>query len=92
MSVSNHRRLLDRGRKAGLNASELYRALSASKPSPGDQSVGKPDCNGFIAEVQANGHRTFHTSRRENVIIPMNAVAVDTPTLMSIVWASEFQS
>ncbi len=59
MSTSNHRRLLNRGRKAGLNASELYRALSAIKPMPGDPQSGKPDCNGFVAEVQANGQRTF---------------------------------
>ena len=59
MSQSSHRRMLDRGRKAGLNLSELYRALSAKQPSPGDEPVGKADSNGYVAQVQANGSRTF---------------------------------
>jgi hypothetical protein len=59
MSRSSHRRMLDRGRKAGLNANELYRALSAHKPSIGDESNGKADSNGYVAQVQVNGQRTY---------------------------------
>ncbi len=58
MSQSTHRRMLDRGRKAGLNARELYQALSAHKPVPGDQPAGKSDSNGFVAQVQQNGQRS----------------------------------
>lgn len=59
MSHSTHRRMLDRGRKAGLNARELYQALSAHKPPPGDAPTGKSDGNGFVAQVQQNGQRTY---------------------------------
>ena len=59
MSDSTYRRLLNRGRKAGLNANELYRALSARQPSVGDAPLGRPDCNGFIAQIQSNGQRVY---------------------------------
>lgn len=59
MSNSSYRRMLDRGRKAGLNAYELYQALGAKQPALGDAPIGKPDSNGFIAQVQANGQRTY---------------------------------
>lgn len=59
MSHSNFRRLLDRGRKAGLNTAELYRALSGRQPFPGDGAAGQPDSNGYVAQVQANGQRSY---------------------------------
>ena len=59
MSHSSHRRMVDRGRKAGLNASELYRALAAHKPAMGDDPVGKADGNGYVTQVHANGQRTY---------------------------------
>jgi hypothetical protein len=49
--------MIDRGRKAGLKADELYRALSAGRPS--SEPLGKPDGNGFIEQVQADGKRTY---------------------------------
>ncbi len=58
MSRSSHRRLLDRGRKAGVNAEELYRALASSRPSA-DDPVGKADSNGYVAQVNENGQRTY---------------------------------
>ena len=58
MSHSSHRRMLERGRKAGLNADELYRALASRQPS-GDQPVGKADVNGYVAQVHENGQRTY---------------------------------
>lgn len=64
MSHSDYRRLLDRGRKAGLNTSELYRALSGRQPAAGDGPAGLPDSNGFIAQVQANGQRSYQPQRR----------------------------
>jgi hypothetical protein len=59
LSHSHYRRLLDRGRKAGLNTSELYRALSGRQPGAGDTPNGQLDSNGFIAQVQANGQRCY---------------------------------
>ena len=61
MTRSSHRRMLDRGRKAGLNANELYRALAAHKPLIGD-AAGKPDGNGFVAKVKENGQREYEAS------------------------------
>jgi len=58
MSQSSHRRMIDRGRKAGLNARDLYAALSARQPSA-DQPVGKADCNGFVAKVEEDGKRSY---------------------------------
>jgi hypothetical protein len=59
MLRSSYRRMLDRGRKAGLNAHELYRALAARQPAPGDDPVGRADNNGYVAQVQENGQRTY---------------------------------
>jgi hypothetical protein len=60
MSHSRYRQLLDRGRKAGLNTAELYRALSSRQPLVGDDPTGAADCNGFVAQVLANGQRSYH--------------------------------
>jgi hypothetical protein len=56
---SSIRRLVDRGRKAGLNARELYQALAGRQPTPGDQPIGQSDNNGYVAQVQANGQRIY---------------------------------
>ena len=58
MSRRSHRRMLERGRKAGLNADELYRALSAHKPVFGDEP-GKTDGNGYVGQVKENGQRDY---------------------------------
>jgi len=59
MSNSSYRRMIDRGRKAGLNARELYQALSAKQPALGDAPIGKADGNGYVAKVQENGQRSY---------------------------------
>jgi hypothetical protein len=51
--------MLDRGRKAGLNTAELYRALSSRQPMLGDGPTGQADSNGFVAQVQPNGQRCY---------------------------------
>lgn len=56
MSHTDHRTLLDRGRKAGLNTRELYQALGARRPGPGDLASGLTDGNGFVVRVLADGH------------------------------------
>jgi hypothetical protein len=57
MSNTDYRRMLDRGRKAGLNTRELYQALAGRQPVAGE--AGQSDSNGFIAQVQANGQRNY---------------------------------
>jgi len=64
MSYSNYQRLLNRGRKAGLNTTELYSALSGRQPLLGDAPTGQPDSNGFVAQVQANGQRSYRPQTR----------------------------
>lgn len=59
MNHSSHRRLLDRGRKAGLTTAELYRALSARPPSAQDGPPGQPDCNGYVVSVTSTGQRCY---------------------------------
>lgn len=61
MSKSSHQRLIDRGRKAGVNAEELYRALSSLRPT-GAEPVGRPDSNGFVAHVNADGRRSYEAT------------------------------
>ncbi len=57
------RRMLDRGRRAGLSTGELYRALASRPAAAGDAGPGQTDCNGYISQVSANGHRTFEARR-----------------------------
>ncbi len=59
MTGSHYRRLLDRGRKAGLNTSELYRALSARPPVAGDAPAGQADSNGYVVTVTTSGQRSY---------------------------------
>jgi hypothetical protein len=57
---TDYRRLLDRGRKAGLNTRELYSAMSA-RPSEGiDLSHGQSDGNGYVSSFDQNGRVVFH--------------------------------
>ncbi len=52
-------KLLDRGRKAGLRTADLYQALSSRQPDATDEAPGHTDCNGYVPQVDANGHRTY---------------------------------
>src|SRR5262245_45644542 len=66
MNRSSIRRMLDRGRKAGLSTSDLYRALTARPAIAGDAGPGQTDCNGYVSQVNANGQRTFDAQRRRD--------------------------
>ena len=66
MSHSQHRRFLDRGRKAGLNTADLYRALSARPPVAGDGPTGQPDSNGYVGTVTSTGQRTYAPQPRRS--------------------------
>lgn len=63
MSHTDYRTLIDRGRKAGLGTSELYRALGARRPEASDQ-VGQSDGNGFVPDYGTNGRREYHPLAR----------------------------
>jgi hypothetical protein len=63
----DYRTLIILGRKAGLQTSELYQALSARRPEAGDRVPGQADGNGFISTYGRNGQRVylpFSQSRR----------------------------
>jgi len=59
MSRSDYRTLIDRGRKAGLSTSDLYRALAARPPEAADQTMGQADGNGFVTSYDQGGHRIY---------------------------------
>jgi hypothetical protein len=59
MGRTNHRTLVDRGRKAGLRTSELYGALSSSRPEGADAAPGVADTNGFVCAFDLHGQRIY---------------------------------
>jgi hypothetical protein len=59
MSRSDYRTLIDRGRKAGLNARELYGAIAARQPESGEHFLGQADCNGFVVGYNQAGQRIY---------------------------------
>lgn len=58
MPRTDYQRLIDRGRKAGLGTSELYRALGSHRPEVGAQ-LRRTDGNGFVSELGTHGERVF---------------------------------
>ena len=62
MHHSSYHLLLSRGRKAGLTTRELNSALASRPVLVHDQQPGQPDCNGFVAGIDAQGHRTYRPS------------------------------
>jgi hypothetical protein len=59
MPRSDYRTLINRGRKAGLNTSELYSALAGRRPTTQDLEAGGRDGNGFATGLNAAGQQTF---------------------------------
>lgn len=59
MPHSDYRTLIDRGRKAGLATSELYRALGCRPPEDGDPDLGRTDGNGFVSCYNQHGQRVY---------------------------------
>jgi hypothetical protein len=59
MSRSDYRTLIDRGRKAGLRTSELYRALAGRRPEGSDGLADQADSNGYILGYAVNGQRVY---------------------------------
>ena len=58
MSRRDYRTLIDRGRKAGLGTSDLYRAMAA-QPSGTPLTPGQSDSNGFVPRYDEQGQRIF---------------------------------
>ena len=56
---SSYQMLLSRGRKAGLSTRELNQALSTRPVGGDEQGPGQADPNGYVAGVDARGHRTY---------------------------------
>ena len=54
----SYRTMIDRGRKAGLGTSDLYRALAA-QPSGASLAPGQSDGNGFVPRFDEQGQRIF---------------------------------
>jgi hypothetical protein len=59
MGRTNHRTLVDRGRKAGLRTSELYGALVSSRPEGRDPAQGVSDGNGYVSCFNVLGNRVY---------------------------------
>jgi hypothetical protein len=59
MRHTDYRTLINRGRKAGLNTTELYTALATRPPEAGDHLSGKADGNGFAPAFDHQGQRVF---------------------------------
>lgn len=55
----NIRRLLDHGRKAGLNTRELYSAMSAQVSEGTDLPPGQSDGNGYVPGYDGAGRPVF---------------------------------
>jgi hypothetical protein len=55
---TDYHTLISRGRKAGLGTRELYLAMS-TRPSEGNDALGRADTNGYIASINAQGQRVF---------------------------------
>lgn len=63
----DHRTLINMGRKAGLNTSELYQALTGRRPEAGERQDLGADTNGFSARIGQGGRCIYlpHPGKRE---------------------------
>jgi hypothetical protein len=59
MSRSDYRTLLNHGRKAGLNTSELYSALATRPAEAHDVGGRTADGNGFVSQYLQGGRRVY---------------------------------
>jgi hypothetical protein len=59
MGRTNHRTLVDRGRKAGLRTFELYGALASRSPEGRESGPGIADGNGFVSCFDLLGNRVY---------------------------------
>jgi hypothetical protein len=59
MFHTDYRTLIDRGRKAGLNTSDLYTSIAARPPEANELTGGQADENGFVAGYNQKGQRIY---------------------------------
>jgi hypothetical protein len=59
MSRSDHRTLLNHGRKAGLSTREMYNALATRPPEAQDYNSRQGDGNGFVSDYTKGGRRVY---------------------------------
>ncbi len=59
MTHTDYRKLIDRGRKAGLRTAELYQAMSAERTQGMGSSLGQTDGNGYASTYGADGRPVF---------------------------------
>ena len=59
MNQNSYHRLINRGRKAGLNSQELNQALATRPVSGDEQTPGQSDCNGYVSDVDSRGYRLY---------------------------------
>ena len=59
MTVTNCQRMIDRGRKAGLGTTDLYRALASRRSEASDRPAGEADSNGFVLGYGPQGHPAY---------------------------------
>jgi hypothetical protein len=62
----NIRRLLDHGRKAGLNTRELYSAMSGQAADETALSPGQSDGNGYVSGYDVAGRPVFRPLNGES--------------------------
>lgn len=63
---SNYRAMINRGRKAGLTAGELYSAMATRPGESTDLTPGVLDGNGFVTAYDPQGRRIFRPSGETN--------------------------
>lgn len=59
MRHSSLQKLVDRGRKAGLQTRELYSAIASRRPEAVDVTEAGSDGNGYVASVARDGHIVY---------------------------------
>lgn len=57
--TSEYLTLIDRGRRAGLNTTELYVAMTALPPTGREQGPGQADANGYVSGYNPQGRRVY---------------------------------
>jgi hypothetical protein len=62
MSHTDNRTLINRGRKAGLSTTELYRALASRQRDGVDPAQGQGDSNGYVPTYTQQGLCTYRPS------------------------------
>jgi hypothetical protein len=61
---TDYHTLINRGRKAGLNARELYAAMAGQSLEQCGTASGQADCNGFVSAHNDQGQRVYRPAGR----------------------------